>query len=205
MLQAQPPGLITIIITSTVIAAIVAFISTLIGTWRQNKAQDKRLAQQLEHNAMQAKLEREAQAEKQAQQLEHDANQRRLEREMKLRRDVYLEAAVSLSKLQEHLTSFASFNLSYEQHQGQLVGVWAPLYQVSIIGTLDTISALQQLYRSFTDSLLKLHSAKLELSQAQAEAKNYQERLHNVSVKHQELFAAIQYKGALATPLFRLH
>lgn len=128
---------IPIIVFSGVLSGILGASIALLGTYLQGVLQAKR----------------------QTDELAHDANERAKEREMRLRRDVYLESAGGIARLQEYLKSFGNPDLDPRTQEDIIRDVWETFNKVEITASIETISDFQQLYREFSEV-----SGKLSLS-----------------------------------------
>ena len=154
------------VIWSGVVGAFIA----LFGVWVQNIFQSKR----------------------QKEQLAHDAEQRRLEREMDMRREVYFKVAESLARLQEFLANFIRNDISLEQNQDSIKGVWAEVYKAYIIGSIETIKSLNTLYEVFTISHQRIIEKRLIVNQFLTEISDTQSKAQEVIKFREQLIIVIQ-------------
>ena len=141
--------------------AAVAFVTA----WLNNRAQDRR----------------------QRQQLEHEAQQRRTDREMSLRREIYLEAVAAIGKMQDYIASYARQDLTESEKLAKLQGATSALNKVQIAGTNTTIEAFWAAQRAFAKSSFSLGKIKLEairrnidIEQAQREMRLLEEKREGI-------------------------
>ncbi|HEY3569820.1 MAG TPA: hypothetical protein VGP73_17940, partial [Thermoanaerobaculia bacterium] len=115
------------IVWSGVFGALAGACTVLFTTWLNNRQQNRR----------------------QMQQLAHDIEQRRTDREMSLRREVYLEAAETIGKMQEFIANYAQSDDVGSSEIIALNGSIAALNKVHVIGAKSTIEAFNCAQRTF--------------------------------------------------------
>ena len=91
-------------------------------------------------------------------QLHHDSKERERERMMSLRRDVYLSAAHKIGQLLGYLTNFFQTNESTPE------GYYEAIQQIQIIGSDETIMALNQFNDHIVKAFLELIPQKDEIN-----------------------------------------
>ena len=116
------------------------------------------------------------QLRRQREQLAHDAEQRRLESEMDMRREVYFKVAESLARLQEFLANFIRNDISLEQNQDSIKGVWAEINKAYIVGSIETITSLNTLYEVFNTNVQRIIEKRLIVNQFLTEISNSQSK-----------------------------
>lgn len=154
------------VVWSGVIGAIIA----LFGTWLQNRAHLKR----------------------QKEQLSHDAEQRRVDREMDMRREVYLKATEAVARLQEYLAYFLRSDITFEQNQDAIKGVWAEIGKVYLIGSMETLEATTNLYKIYCTSVLRITEKRVAVNQIASEISEHQLTLQEIIKWREQIIIAIQ-------------
>lgn len=91
-------------------------------------------------------------------QLHHDSKERERERIMSLRRDVYLSAAHKIGQLLGYLTNF------FQTNEGTPEGYYEAIQQIQIIGSDETIVALNQFNDHIVKAFLELIPQKDEIN-----------------------------------------
>lgn len=91
-------------------------------------------------------------------QLKHDSKERERERQMSLRRDVYLFAAERIGQLLGYLSNF------YQTREGGPEAYNEAIQKIHIIGTDETISAINQFNDHIVETFLELVPQKEEIS-----------------------------------------
>lgn len=124
----------------TLIGALLGFIGALIAMERTNRENTKRLQMQLEH----------------------DAKQRHLERERGVQRQIYLEVTEAIAQWQEYLGTFSMTNLPKEETGKIMEGASKKFSKGYIIGSSETISALNKLNLYFAKNAYFLSEKRYE-------------------------------------------
>lgn len=96
-----------------------------------------------------------AAAQLQREQHEHDETERQRERELQLRREVYLEAADALARLQAAVSSFSA-ETTPERLTEILAGVGTSQARVSFVASLPTLQAYSQLQPKFVEIMFDM-------------------------------------------------
>ena len=115
-------------------AAVIASLLTLGGVLLTNRGSSKRLRMQLNH----------------------DSAQRDRERQMALRRDVYLPAAESVTRLQALLGSLIDLRTPDENLSRESTTHIAVISKISVIGSIKTVAAVSALLNEFNSAFLDL-------------------------------------------------
>ncbi len=105
---------------TAVTTGVLSLVAALLGVWLANRSSLKLIRTQLEH----------------------DARERAREREMVMKRDVYLPAAVSVSKLQSLLAQVTNLNANDADLNRELIEHVAVIGQVQVVGTDLTVQAI---------------------------------------------------------------
>lgn len=124
----------------SVLGAIVALIGALWVMRRNNHENTKRLQMQLDH----------------------DTEQRRLERESALQHQIYLEVIESLAQWQQYLSSFSMTNVSTEETNKIMDGASQKFSKGYVIGSADTLLALNKLNLYFAKKVYSLSERRYE-------------------------------------------
>lgn len=95
--------------------------------------------------------------------------QRAQEQRLNLRREVYLQAAEAMAKIQEYLANFAEATLTPEEHKALLHGVTAALNKVHVAGRLETIKAFDTAGQFFAEQVFRLVKEKIKMSDLSTE------------------------------------
>jgi len=122
-------------------AAIIASLLTFGGVWLTNKGNNKRLLDQLKH----------------------DATERARERQMSIRRDVYLKAAEAISKAYTTLMGLPQADLQSNTWKTDTNSISESLMKVHVVGTDDTVTAISRFSSEFSKALLELCEKKMPL------------------------------------------
>lgn len=105
---------------TAVTAGVLSLVAALLGAWRANRSALKLIQTQLEH----------------------DARERAREREMVMKRDVYLPAAVSISKLQSLLGQLKNLSVADNDLSRDLIDHVAVIGQIQVVGSDPTVQAI---------------------------------------------------------------
>ncbi len=130
-------------IPDVVWAAIIASLLTLGGVLLTNRANNKRLLEQIKH----------------------DATERDRERQMALRREVYLKAAEAISKAYTTLMNLPQANLQSELWKSDANTISESLMKVHIVGNDDTVASTTRFSSDFSKALLNLMEKRFPLDQ----------------------------------------
>jgi hypothetical protein len=163
-------ALIPAVIWSGVVGATLGATITLFGIWRQNIAHAKR----------------------QKDQLEHDATQRHLERVRSLQREIYLAATEAVVKWQTYLISFANIALPQQEHRQIIQGAGESVSKAFLIGSANTMQALNKLNVYFSENALRLEGKRIELNHFVELVSNLQSDIQNEIEKRGQLLSSAE-------------
>ncbi len=163
-------ALIPPVVWSGVVGAAIGATITLFGTWRQNIAHAKR----------------------QKDQLDHDAKQRHLERVRSLQREIYLAATEAVVKWQTYLISFANITLPQHEHRQIIQGAGESISKAFIIGSVETMNALNKLNIYFSENALRLEEKRIEVNHFIELVSNLQNEIQNEIEKRGQHLSAAQ-------------
>jgi hypothetical protein len=127
-------------------AAVIASLLTLGGVWLTNRGNNKRLLDQLQH----------------------DAAERARERQMSLRREVYLKAAEAISKAYTILMGLPQADLQSTAWKADVNAISESLMKVHVVGTDDTVASITRFSSEFSKALIELSEKRLPLDQLKA-------------------------------------
>jgi hypothetical protein len=133
----QLPAILVAILGSGVLGSLIA----LSGVYLQNHGNDRRHREQLAAQA----------AEKEK------------ERTMALRRDIYIEGADALGRMQSYLLGFSNLNSSDEDHAKIVNGVVGSINKFAMIASLQEMRALDELQAFYATSSSALVMLRLEI------------------------------------------
>jgi hypothetical protein len=145
------------------VGALAGAVVALVTSWLNNRGQNRRQAQQLEHDIEQRTRQLQHDADQRKVQFEHDSAQQRIEREMSLRREVYLDATASIGDLQEFIASYARQDISESDKLAMVRGNTATLNKVHIVGTNRTIEAFSSAQLAFAKVSFRLSDIKIDI------------------------------------------
>lgn len=144
------------------VGALAGAVVALVTAWLNNRAQNSRQIQQLQHDVEQRTRQLQHDVAQRKTQFEHDDQQRRTDREMGLRREIYLEAVAAIGKMQDYIASYARQDLPEGEKLAKIQGATSALNKVQIVGTNATIEAFWGAQRAFAQSSFSLGRIKLE-------------------------------------------
>lgn len=144
------------------VGALAGAVVALVTAWLNNRAQNRRQIQQLQHDVEQRTRQLQHDIEQRKAQSEHDEQQRRTDREMGLRREIYLDAVAAIGKMQDYIVSYARQDLPESEKLAKIQGATSALNKVQIVGTNATIEAFWAAQRTFAKSSFSLGKLKLE-------------------------------------------
>ncbi len=149
-------------------AAIIASLLTFGGVWLTNRGNNKRLLEQLKH----------------------DAIERVRERQMSLRREVYLKAAEAISKAYTILMGLLQADLQSTTWKADVNSISESLMKVHVVGTDDTVTAITRFSSAFSKALLDLTEKRLPLDQMKARIDSLSDLL-NKSAQERDRYIAL--------------
>lgn len=114
------------------------------------------------------------------QQLAHDIEQRRTDREMSLRREVYLEAAETIGKMQEFIANYAQSDDVGSSEIIALNGSIAALNKVHVIGAKSTIEAFNCAQRTFWSCRSRLSRIRMKVLEKAADLERSRQLLRSL-------------------------
>lgn len=129
-------------IPATLLGVVVGGIFPLVGVWLTNHASEKRLVAQFTH----------------------DRELKAIEREMALKKDVYLAAAEAISAGISVLGNFANFEMHDEAVTKPYAEKSSAIAKVHVIGSFDTIKALNNLTNELSSFYFTLFAERARLS-----------------------------------------
>lgn len=106
-------------------------------------------------------------------QLKHDADEKAKERTATLRRDVYLQTAVELTKANSHLASLPQSDLAKTNAADGLQGFFAAAAKLQLVAEPKTALLVNQLVATYGELFLRLLSRLLPLQKAKNDISIY--------------------------------
>lgn len=182
------------IIWSGVVAAFAATLTALLTTWLNNRSQNKRQKQQLDHDIQQRNRQLQHDIDQRKTQFSNDSEQRRTDREMSLRREVYLEAAAAIGKMQEFIASSGRQDISESEKLALVQGSTAVLNKIHIVGTNRTIEVFSNAQLAFARCNSRLGKIKLDIIRKEIDIEQLQkakQRLEEQRESQLQIAAAI--------------
>jgi hypothetical protein len=158
--------LIKILLGSSVVGALVGSITTLVGMWRQNKANNRRQKEQLEHNA----------------------NERRFDRKT----EIYLAAAESVAKMQEFLASYMQVDITQAERNEILRGIGGATNKALLVANSESVNSIIKLYECFGQKSILLGEKRLLVDNAAKEMEEYNQELQRFRKEREILTASAQ-------------
>jgi hypothetical protein len=149
------------------LTTMAALIATLFAVYLTNKAHEKRLKQQLEH----------------------DTNQRIIERELVLRREIYLDAAEKLGKGMEFIGAFANWNFDHQKAQALIEGLTGSMNKIHLVGTMETIAGLSNAMQYFSNATYDLNLRRSVIDVGKQELQNIEGQINNQSAFRDKILA----------------
>ena len=155
----------------TVLVAVLSSTAAVFVAWRSNANSRKNLGEQLRLNSEQFTAKIEHDAAQLLKQLSHDADQKDRERQMSLRREVYLEAASALFRLQTLLGKVADIEHEQKIILAEFADMQAKLAKVHIVGSQTTVEAVMSYVNAFGPAFFALlaHRASLTIRKSKVD------------------------------------
>jgi hypothetical protein len=113
----------------------------------------------------------------QANQLAHDSMERTLERQMAWRRQVYLEAAESTSRLSNLLGRLADLSISDADLSRGYIEDFAKISRIEVIANVKTISAIHEYLTAFGSAYARLGTERGVLVSKQNQIQSYEKQI----------------------------
>jgi hypothetical protein len=186
---------VTDLIWSGGIGALAGAIVTLVTTLLNNKGQNRRQVQQLEHDILQRTRQLQHDTDQRKAQFAHDSEQRRTERERGLRREVYLNATAAIGQLQDFISSYARQDISESDKLAIIQGSMASLNKVHLVGTNRTIEAFTAAQFAFAKCSFRLGEIKLETIKTNIDIEQLQRDLRLLEKKREGILETARNPG----------
>jgi len=152
-------------IPSTVYAALMASLITLLGVSLSNRAAHKRLINQLAI----------------------ESDERKQEREISLKKDVYLQAAEELTKAQQYIGSLVNSDLANLQSQQKtLESFFSATSKIHIVGSDETIKSTVDVTKKFTVALLEIMTKAMPLHAIKSDIDEFSNLIDDYSSKREK-------------------
>jgi|GEM_PF-4777231 len=164
------------IIPSIIFSGAIGACIALFGTYLQNRANRKR----------------------QQELLENDRELKRLDRELNLKREIFLQAANTVSAMNTYLRSFFDLNMNVQQQTELLLKDSGSLQKVALVANNETLEAIDNLYYCFAMSNAKLNVERLKFISIQSDIEILESELE--SAHQMQDFIITTYKNTPNIP-----
>lgn len=188
------------LVWSGVAGALAAALIALITTWLNNRGQNRRQKEQLQHDSGQRTRQLDHDIAQRKGEFAHDTDEKRLNREMSLKRDVYLEATSAIGKLQEFIGSYPRDDISEDEKLSVVKGCTASLNKVHIVGSNQTIEAFSSVQAAFVRCNRRLGSTKLDLVKKNIDLEQLRRKLKLLGERRQALLQLARNIGPNPDP-----
>ncbi len=126
-------------------------------------------------------------------QLRHDARQRERERQLNLRRDIYLEVAEAMGRIQELLSSFPRLDLEFKDLIALTRGVPASLNKFHVVATNQTLVAFVGYLSSLSGHNTELLIRRAHLEEIRTEIQRLEDQIASLVAEQSNVISYIKF------------
>lgn len=164
----------------TLLGAIVAATIALVGVLVTHRGNERRFAEQLDHDRL----------------------QKRTDREMELRKEVYLEVAEAIDAGLVAINSYANLTKSPDEVFKEYSGKRSALSKTHLIARESTVTAILAFSLEFSETVKRLTLLRQPLAQMQAQIKQLNDQAQMFGIERDrmvELMRQLNFEGNIDT------